>query len=772
MAVTQAGKSVATDVRSPRVVMWIAALFVALLPVWMHRPYLSGDRILYGGATAQEQYPRYKILCDALQEQGRLPLWQDWLYGGSPFHANPENPTLYPPALLLARFASPVWTMNLLVLLHFSFAALGMFLLVRRLWLRMDPSKTAPATALAGATVAATVFSLAGWTRSELLHGVSSGGTLAYLPWLLLGADALLEGARPRRAAGALALLLGLQFLSGGLHAIVYGTYGLALWLFLLGVCARGERARRALTWGTFALVCAGLIACAKYLPFREWVAITNRAGALDYRESLGMTLGGTGGIFESAALLKHLAWYSFFGLTPALAATAWPLRRSPVVRACAAAAAICFLIALGTPLHRVLYQWLPLIDSTRNAQRAWTGVNAFLPILTGLGVCAWVARWPALAGRAWRSAAVGAAAALLLLPALMHSFHYERMFREPERFSQLPGLYRNWPEAARRCGSEWRATSLDLRTPAQRSEQFISTLLEVETPAGYLGHIWPRALERHLHGTAGSAPDDLARLRRRATLSVRWLVATDPAGVPVSERVLPPGIDGNTLLENPDARARAFEPSVVVAVFDDVDSAVAYALLDDEVFPLRSAGTIQLSAYRELDGDELAALDALVLRGAPSPAAGRAALALRAAGFPVLEVASPLTEDDRRRLGELARELSRSASEREALAVRFEREGPGASRLTRLDASRARWILVSEPWSLYPGWRADTEARDGAAIEAADGVSSAVFLRAGEDSLRAVYAPRSVTVGLWLLALGCAFALTALCWPQARRAT
>jgi hypothetical protein len=770
MTGAHAGAAGTVGARRSRAVLWSAAVFVTVLPVLMHLQFLSGESILYAGTTAQELFPRYKVLCDVLQREGRLPLWQDWLYGGSPFHANLENPTLYPPALIVARFASPVWTMNVLVLAHFGFAALGMFLLVRRLWLRMDASPTAHASALAGAIVGGTVFALAGWTRSEMLHGVTHGGTLAWLPWMLLAADALLEGARPRRAAGALALAIGMQVHSGNLHALVYGSYALALWMLLLGVCGGAERARRALGFGALALLLAGLIAGAKLLPFREWAAITNRAARLEYADALGMSMGGTGGTFEWALLFKRLAWYSFFGLLPALACLAWPLRRSPVVRTCFAIAALCLLIALGTPLHRLLYEFLPLFDSTRNAQRAWTGINAFLPILTGLGVCALVARRPALAARPAVSAGVGAALALLLLPALTHSFRYEHMFRHPERLSELPGLYSNWPEVARRCGSRWRATSLDLRTPDQRSEQFISSLLEVETPSGYLGHIWPRALELHLHGPPEARLDDATRLRRRATLSVRWLVATDPSGPAVSAHVLPHGIDGNRVLENTLARERAIEPAFVVALFGDADRAATYALLDDAAFPLQQAGTIQLDGERENSDEELAALAALVLRGEPSPAAARAARALRANDRPVLNLGTPLSEDDRAGLAELTRTLAEATRERSASNARFERLGSGASGVRREDAALGRWMLVSEAWSLHPGWRASTESRDGLAIEIADGVSSAVFLRPGEHLLQALYAPRSVTLGLWLFAVGVAAALLAALWPEPAR--
>src|SRR5262245_29323750 len=133
-------------VRAPtRRLVALAGIFAALLPLCFHLAYFSGDRILYTADTAQLQSPRYNLLCDALQEEGPLPRWQNWLYAGAPFHANPENPTLYPPVLLFASFCTPVGTIDATILLHLAAAGLGMFCLVRRLWLRARPGEEASA---------------------------------------------------------------------------------------------------------------------------------------------------------------------------------------------------------------------------------------------------------------------------------------------------------------------------------------------------------------------------------------------------------------------------------------------------------------------------------------------------------------------------------------------------------------------------------------------------------------------------------------------------
>src|SRR5690349_1531966 len=139
--------------RSRRIVLLLAVLVTAL-PIFFHRQFLSGDALIYTFDATQLQYPRYRILCDALQNEHAFPLWQTLLYGGAPFHANPENPTLYPFTLLFGAFLTPIWTINLIIVLHLALAGLGMYLLILRLWRRIAPAEH-DAIAAAGACVGA-----------------------------------------------------------------------------------------------------------------------------------------------------------------------------------------------------------------------------------------------------------------------------------------------------------------------------------------------------------------------------------------------------------------------------------------------------------------------------------------------------------------------------------------------------------------------------------------------------------------------------------------
>jgi hypothetical protein len=353
----------------------------------------------------------------------------------------------------------------------------------------------------------------------------------------------------------------------------------------------------------------------------------------------------------------------------------------------------------------------------------------------------------------------------------LCYSFRHEEVLKHPDRFSELVTRYEQWPAAAEKSGTQWRAMYVDRITPFKRNEQFISTALEVETPAGYLGHVWPRALERHLYGEASAPIDDVQRYRRRSTLSVRWLISTShaPDAEPVAKNVVPEGVDGNTLVENELARPRAIEPSVVAAVYGDEDSEIAYLMLDTGTFPILEASTLQLRDERELSPEELAGIDALIVRGPPSPAARRAAEEMRAAGKSglVLEVGAELSEEEEVAVLALEHQLAVLAETREPSVGRLVRLASDATRIERTDSARGRWLVVSEAWSTYAGWSAKSAADGMLPIDRADGISSAVFVPAGTSEIRVDYAPRSARLGLWCYAAGLLLALTLILWRE-----
>ncbi len=756
------------------------ACLAALLPVWLHRAYFSGEAILYHGDAAQLQFPRYVTLCQALQ-RGDFPLWQTLIYGGSPFHANPENPTLYPPTLLLAAFSSPVWTINLTVLLHLGLSGLGMFLLVGRLGRRVGlPDSVRPA----GALVAATIFALSHFTRRDHLNLVAYGAAHAWIPWMMLAADGLLQGEHPRRSAGWLALSIAAIGFTGGLYVIPYAYLALLVWMIFLGLLGGQEARRRALVYGSLAALAAALLVAAKLLPYEHWLPTTNRAAVQSLAEVRGTALGGDGPQIAWAEVWTRTTRFlgGFWVLLPGILSLC--LLRHKTVRIVLALTLLGFAIGLGGATWRFFHDFVPPFDRVRSAVRAWTLVNAFFPVAAGLGAAWLLARPEWLRARGWLVALAGVAAAALLVSPLSSTDPREGLLWSPERLSDVRQRYPRWSEAARRAGTAWRAAFLDPADPFDRNEQFVTSLFGVETVAGYQGHVWPWRLEQHVYGAPAARLERGARLRRLGTLSVKWLVASDPAVAPTRDpgETEPPGIEGSVLLENAFARPRLVQPAVIVAILDDDLGLGARRLIDHPRFPLGEAAVISLPWSRRPEGPrasdaEIAATDFVVVDTPLNAAEEYLPLKVLLSSPDDLRVRGVhLDEAQRGRfLDQLVDDVVERARTRRSVEFGFERAGPDRCLLhvmgvDRGAGSHARFAIASEPWSWYGGWTIEGLVEP-PELRLVEGISSAFLLPAEVPGspLVAVYRPRSVRRGLALGALGLVLAVLLLLLPERR---
>jgi hypothetical protein len=766
--------------RPVRLVVTVLAALATLLPVAFHRAYISGEAILYQADVAQLQFPRYVTLCEALARRD-FPLWQTLVYGGSPFHANPENPTLYPPTLLFAALATPIWTINLTILVHLALAGLGMFALVWRLGRRMP---LAPGPLAAGALVASVTFTLNHFMRRDHVNLVAYGAAHAWIPWMLLAADGVLNGARPSRSAGWLALCVAAIFFTGGLYVIPYACLALALWMLLLGVGGDREARARTLRYGTLAAVAAVLLVAAKLLPYLEWLPTTNRTGRLPLDEALGTALGmGEGGVpfvWSGVATRGGQFLGGAWVLLPGLLALA--LWRERVVRVVLGMALLGFLIALGGRTWRLLYECVPPFDQIRSAVRAWTLVNAFFPLLAGLGTAWLLSRFATLRASVTAAAGLGVLIAGALITQLIDSDPRDHLLWNPQKHSELLELTPRWREAAERAGTRWRVAWLEIGEPVAHNEQFVTSSLGLETVIGYQGHVWPARQEVFLYGPAGARIDRRTRMRRLGALSVKWMVENQPGVVPPRDPKLtaPPGLDGTDLLENPHARPRAFLPAVTVGVIDDELGDLARRVLDHPRFPIAEAALISLPWSRDLQGPrasdaELAALDLVLVQGplnameeyGPIRERLRSPQDLRTLGVQLDESALKGYVD------ELVDDIAARALTRRTVELALEREGGNRALVHVLAVDqgageRGRFAVLSEPWAWYPGWEIEGMV-EAPKLRIAEGISTAFLLPAGtkHSPLVARYQPRSFTAGLTWGALGLALALGLVLVPH-----
>jgi hypothetical protein len=263
-----------------------AALVVLLLVPFavFGLPILFGHAVLDGDNWIQN-FP-LRVLVGRDLDHGMLPLWNPYLFSGTPLLAGFNAGAAYPGTWLMAVL--PVFTAWALTFAAvYDLALLGMYLFLRR-----------QGICRAAATFGAATFAFAGYMTAQLVHVDLIQGA-ASLPWMLLAVHGLTE--RPnshtavwtwagiRRVRGFMALLavaLGLSFVSGGVEAFIDGTVLLLIYwagrLVALGYLRRGQWRALVVPVLTFALGVAGgvVLGAAQWLPGGAFVAQSQRAGS------------------------------------------------------------------------------------------------------------------------------------------------------------------------------------------------------------------------------------------------------------------------------------------------------------------------------------------------------------------------------------------------------------------------------------------------------------------------------------------------------------
>lgn len=177
--------------------------------------------------------PAQQVTLDAWRH-GRLALWSNTTFAGTPHLGNPQTAALYPGHLLAAPFPDLVGT-HVELALHLLLMGVGFYLLGRRLhFARPAPAAMAIAAMWSGATA----------FRSPLLVHFPP---LAWVPMAAVCIHAVVTSTRPRRAIGALALTLWCILASGHPQSVLMAFTLLGAWAVGLVIEHRAWRTVRLL---------------------------------------------------------------------------------------------------------------------------------------------------------------------------------------------------------------------------------------------------------------------------------------------------------------------------------------------------------------------------------------------------------------------------------------------------------------------------------------------------------------------------------------------
>lgn len=295
----------------------LVALALAVAVIVVHARVIAGGQTWDDLRYHSEIAPSRLAAADHVLH-GALPAWWDGSGLGVPLAAEPQHGAMYPPLWIAATPRA----LDLILLLHLAWAALGV-----AVWARRKERSSDPAALVVGVLVVS-----AGVFGSATLRGAMPA--LAHLPWLGVAAlslhDALDRRARAR-AAIAIAILLGAIGLVGEL-AVLFDALALVIVL----------AARRARVGWLAAAIGGGLaIAAAQWIPATLALIAGDRAGATQ----TGLPL---------ARLVELIVPGSFGSIDPDRAITALA-GSAPWAPSLFVGAPLLALAAVVTPTRRLL---------------------------------------------------------------------------------------------------------------------------------------------------------------------------------------------------------------------------------------------------------------------------------------------------------------------------------------------------------------------------------------------------------------------------------
>ncbi|MFZ2059121.1 MAG: hypothetical protein WAV54_17100 [Acidimicrobiales bacterium] len=345
----------------------VVALSIAALAGY---PLLTGDDLT-------QNYP-LSVLSGQFIAHGRLPVYDPYLWSGTPLLAGASAHALLPTTLLFT-FLPHLAAWVLAEALTLGAGAIGGFVLLRR-----NRCRTL-AAALGGAT-----FGLGGFVSSQIVH-IDFVAASASLVWCLVALEAIVRDDPRRRAPWALVLAaaIGCMGLSGSPDIVIDALVAIVVYLGHLLIAARGRRLA-CLGWAVAGGVTGLLVSAVQWLPTAEFLTVSERAhagyafassGSLSPAELLVSFVphllgGGPIGLETYAGPYNLAELDAYCGILSLVAIVAllprWRSEHANRWRVWYLVGAIGLLLALGanTPLEHVLVH-LPFVGEQRLPSRA-----------------------------------------------------------------------------------------------------------------------------------------------------------------------------------------------------------------------------------------------------------------------------------------------------------------------------------------------------------------------------------------------------------------
>lgn len=210
-------------------------------------------------------YPWQVLVRDSLS-RGHFPLWNPFIFAGTPLFANAESAVLDPLNLLGYLFEHND-SYGIKAILRMGLAGLGMFLFVKSL-----------GASRAGSLISGMTFMFSGSMVVWLNYPV--GAALCWLPWLFFVCDRVITSGRPIWSAN-IALILAAQIMGGHYQTVFIGLLACSLYVLvrLLMLWREAPNLRQLIRLGLLfanGILTGLLLAGVQLVPFLDWLGQTN----------------------------------------------------------------------------------------------------------------------------------------------------------------------------------------------------------------------------------------------------------------------------------------------------------------------------------------------------------------------------------------------------------------------------------------------------------------------------------------------------------------
>jgi hypothetical protein len=255
---------------------FLPIIFLVLISVVFFAKVICSGGTLYGSDFLFYFYPIKRFAYDYVSTNGSFPLWNPYLFSGTPFIANIQASMFYPLGLLY--YLIPTETAYLYsTVLHCIVGTVFMYMFMRSL----SVSKS-------GAFLSGFIFIFNGYFMAHLYAGhLSFIQTYIWIPLIFLFLVRFSQSGCFRHVIMA-GLILGIQIL-GGFPQLVFYTILAAILFFFYSCCTRIKidgvqyLLKTAVAAGMFVLI-GFSIAAIQLLPTYEFTQLSTRAEGVGYQ--------------------------------------------------------------------------------------------------------------------------------------------------------------------------------------------------------------------------------------------------------------------------------------------------------------------------------------------------------------------------------------------------------------------------------------------------------------------------------------------------------